>query len=258
MKYKPSDVRTLQAEKDVSLRELGDLQYRFIREAERCSSEKAQEHLKYGASRRLGVLRHSLKRIFEYIPPASYNPPDYDQIYDAQVNLYALINGLVGLFDNLAWAFAFEKQIDQVLGNKHLIDLFKPKYQAYLPSEIRNYLGSDLTKNWYQNYLKNYRDSLAHRIPPYIPPSLVASEKSEEYSDLIKRKYEASIAQDYSLRDRLDRQAKALEHPFFVYTHSFDPDEQARIYPLHQQPLCDLLTLREFCNIFLEYWRART
>ena len=254
MRYSKEQIAQLDEELTRCLKGLFELQSACIEQARLTKNEKATEYLSHGVNRRLITIRHALAKIFMSMPPDLKTPASRESVLDAQVNLHAFLISVVGIFDNLAWAYAHHHNLHDLLRRKQSIDLFKAKTQAHLPPEIVSYLASDATKIWYQDHFKNYRDALAHRIPPYIPSAFVKQEDSKLYQQLSTRKVMAQVEDDRSAVDSISDQIHRLEQPNLMYMQSFDPSEGSRPVLLHPQVLCDSSTICEFGGLFLKHW----
>ncbi|WP_146091408.1 hypothetical protein [Xanthomonas arboricola] len=131
MHYSEEQIVNLEEELENCLRGLYRLQGSCAEEAQRTDSPKATEYLNHGVNRRLITLRHALAKIFMNLPPDLQNPASRESVLDAQVNLYAFLIGVVGIFDNLAWAYAYHHDIQELLRKKQSVDLFKKKTQDH-------------------------------------------------------------------------------------------------------------------------------
>ena len=257
MRYSKEQIAQLDGELTTCLRGLYELQGSCIEQTQHTDNQKAVEYLNHGVNRRLITLRHALAKIFMSVPLDLERPASRENVLDAQVNLYAFLIGVVGIFDNLAWAYAHHYEIHTLLHQKQSVDLFKQKTQDHLPTKIVSYLTSDATKTWYQDHFKIYRDALAHRIPPYIPSVFIKQEDAANYQELMNRKVLAQAGDNHSLAESIEAKMHALEHPSVSFMQSFDPAEGSRPVLLHPQILCDASTIIEFGQLFFKHWRGR-
>jgi len=256
MRYSKEQIGQLDAELTNCLRALFELQSSCVEHAQHTDNPKAIEYLNQGVNRRLIILRHALAKIFMAIPPDIQSPASRENTLDAQVNLYAFLIGVVGIFDNLAWVYAYHHNLHDLLRRRQSVDLFKQQIQKHLPSELTSYLMSDTTVDWYEKHFKTYRDALAHRIPPYIPSVFVKTENSAVYQDLSSQRMIAQATDNYTLAESLSTKLALLEQPNLTYMQSFDSSEGSRPVLLHPQLLCDASTIVEFCQLFFKHWRS--
>lgn len=258
MRYSDRTLEQLLDLVDLRISELRDAQLRCVLECEKTQSSDAAEHLTHGAGRRINLLQHSLKNIFQLLPPDTERPIERDALNDVQINLHAFFINLVGLFDNLAWTFTHHHQLDDFLNTPLRIDLFKSAFQKSLPSELIAFLsGSDIA-NWHKDYLKNYRDALAHRIPLYVPPSSIFAGDRAEYDRLEALRHQLQRRLSFDEADAVREQQIQFEHPCFTFIHSFKVGASIGPVYVHPQLLADAGTAISITNEFFDRWLART
>ena len=76
------------------------------------SNKPAKEHLVHGASRRLEVIRVSMKNIYEQFPLRSSVPLEKEKLTNCDINLHSFVINVAGIFDNWAWAFLFRHGLE--------------------------------------------------------------------------------------------------------------------------------------------------
>jgi hypothetical protein len=167
---------------------------------------KAKDHAIYGVARRLQTLRNCLDFFFEAIPPDIKSEPMLNVRAQCDAHLHAYLINCCGIFDNMAWALAFQLKLNEKMDiekAKFDIDLFKTKFKPYLSPNLASRISE--FEQWHE-FLLNQRHPTAHRIPPYVIPAI---------------QYGTSNQFDYT--------------PYYV--HDFD---SSRPIPLHQQSICDM------------------
>lgn len=91
---------------------------------------------------------------------------------------------------------------------------------------------------------------MAHRIPLYIPPYIVAPERQDEYERLGGAANEAARLGNFAEYDRLTAEQDALGRFRPWMTHS--PVENAPVAVFHFQLLADFNTIDEIGRKLLE------
>lgn len=212
-----------------------------------------KEHLLHGVARRLSVLKRSLENIFGTFPLTTSRPLDRNDLYDVQINLHAYVMNLYGIFDNWAWAFVYRHDILEQVGGKHGVGLFKRDTRKFLPQILREYLASEETSSWHEDYLKSFRDALAHRIPLYIPPMEVTKEEGQRYNVLESEKINLIKSMQWERLDELYEEQSRIGRPSFMFIHSYEEGQQKPMV-LHPQILCDGLSVVEFGTLYMTNW----
>jgi hypothetical protein len=226
------------------------------------TNTKAKEYLIQGAGRRLNVLTRCIENIFRIFPIGQTEQLTSNELTDLSINLHAFFVNVSGLFDNLAWVFAFEYDLTGEPKNGKLgqfdIGLFNKKTQSHLSDRLRNYLKAQDLQNWHSEYSKNYRDALAHRIPLYVPPSVLNPAEQKKYFEL-----ETQIQTlDLTKYENLEIYGAILEQqmilgqasPFFAQSGG----EKSRPVFLHTQVLADYATIEEVVTMFCEHFEPKT
>lgn len=195
----------------------------------------------HGFLRRINMLEHCIKRIFETCPPESREKPE--NVADTTLYIQAFIFNLFGALDNLAWIWVSERGITKPDGKELSRGMagLGPKCQIVrrsLSPEFREYLES--IQPWFDE-ISGFRDGLAHRIPLYIPPYVVPKKNHERFYEL-QRQINAALnnPEEY---DRLNAEQDALGHFSPVMKHSYT-DSQTSL-GFHGQVLNDWVTLRD-------------
>jgi hypothetical protein len=213
-------------------------------------SERAREYAVHGFCRRLAMLLRAVDRVFEILPPELEDIPEREDVEDATIAIQSFVLNTFGCFDNLLWVWVFEKDVkekdgsdlkpkDVSLGNKLVRGSFTDEFRAYIDSR----------QDWF-NHIRHFRDSLAHRIPLYIPPYVVATENIDEHNRLERAAVEALNRPDIQEHDRLRSEQKKLARFRPWMTHSVY--EQSPMVVFHGQLLADYNTVDEFGRTMLE------
>lgn len=226
-----------------------DLRERFVLRP--FQNAGAREHADHGFSRRLGSLVRSIERVFEILPPDRLDIPSRDETEDATLNIQAFVMNAFGCCENLAWIWVLERGIRESDGSEIPAGRIGlgPKYRAVRRSfsqEFRDYLGA--RRAWFDN-LKNFRDALAHRIPLYIPPFLVAPEDGDRWAALGAEANAALLRGDLEREAELKAEQDNLTWFDPVMTHSLS--EGAKVIIFHSQLLADFSTVHEIATEFL-------
>ena len=132
--------------------------------------------------------------------------------------------------------------------------MFKPPTQNLLPEPLREYLRSDMIKDWHSRYLKGYRDALAHRIPLYIPPANFSLQEADRFNQLRRQIADAISRHDWAQVDELQDQQDAIGIACYHFLHEYSADEDARPVQLHPQVLADSALVIEFGQRFYSLW----
>lgn len=256
MKYSQKQITDFNEKYHEVLDDLREVMFRATSEGQRAESEKVKEHLLYGVSRRLGVIRKAFENIFNLFPPDIASPLDQDALYDVQINMHAYMINLAGIFENFAWAFVEYHELLEDVGGKHGIGMFRRGTAKLLPEPISKYISDNDLYSWHSVYLKSFRDALAHRIPLYIPPSTMTQEEGERFNEIESIKLDLVMAMNFSELEKVEREQKRLGHPCFFFLHSFNEEESRQIY-LHPQIISDGMAITEFGSVFFDSWHER-
>jgi hypothetical protein len=255
--YSPKLCLSLAQDCENSVSQLQALLVSLARAAQDLPDGLVKEHLSQGAGRRVGLLTHCLRRIFEIFPPSQAVPLERDALYDVQIAHHAFVMNLYGFFENLAWAFILRHDLERAVGGRKRVGLFVKATQAVLPAPLSSYLTSSQTSEWHDKYLKNYRDALAHRIPLYIPPATWTKDDVIESENLGVKEREAILERQWERLDEIrDRQA-TIGKPCLYFAHSFNDTDDPRPIYLHPQLLCDVKTVLDFAPRYLANWHMR-
>lgn len=216
---------------------------------------RAAHHLRFGAARRIGVVRTAIMNIFEKFPPDTERPLKMDDLHDVDINLHAFVMNVSGIFDNLAWAFIERHSLRKNHRGVNWIGMFHADTRRYLPEEIR--IRAMQLDTWHSEYLKVYRDALAHRVPLYVPPFHIREEDAERYSELEKQKeiltFDNTPEGLIAYKAASDEQ-EALTRPLFVFWHNTDDDGAHKLVQLHPQLISDCMTVLDMGGVFLSHW----
>lgn len=215
-------------------------------------NSRAQEYAKHGFCRRLGTLARCVDRVFEILPPDRIDLPTSDELTDAAINIQAFVFNVFGSADNLAWIWVKEKSLAKDDGskipdvwvglrkcNKFVRGSFSSGFQEYLTG----------LNDWF-DYLENFRHALAHRIPLYVPPYVVANSRVAAFQEFEDQMTEASNRQDFAEYERLSVEQEALVGFQPSMTHSFE--DEAKHVVFHAQMLADFNTIEELGQKILD------
>jgi hypothetical protein len=207
----------------------------------RYKAERAREYATQGFGRRLDMLIRTIDRVFKVLPPEREDIPNTDEVVDAQMAIQTFVMNAFGSLDNLAWIWVFEKNVKgkkgKELGRK-LVGLGSEHVRSSYTKDFSNFL--DNRQKWFEN-LKDFRDSLAHRIPLYIPPYIIAEKDADAYRQLEEAAFRTKDPDEY---DRLRREQNKLGVFRPWMTHSVYEDAPSVIF--HFQLLQDYVTIDEF------------
>lgn len=142
-------------------------------------TDDAKRILRYGAGRRLQMVRHAYLTLASVASPSRKKPLTEDEGADVTRDINLIYFNIVGILDNLAWAAMREKVPNHTLKPRQ-IGLFK-KETARQPAlaPLRPLLERHVA---WEKSVKEKRDPVAHRIPLSIPPTvLTGDEEGQEY-----------------------------------------------------------------------------
>jgi hypothetical protein len=206
----------------------------------------AKEYAFHGFCRRLGTLVKCIDRVFEILPADREEIPSRDEVVDATINIQAFVLNTFGCLDNLAWVWVYEKDVRRK-GETELLDprwvgLGKSNKQVRcsFSQPFRSYLDS--REQWF-THIKEFRDALAHRIPLYIPPYIIAPNRRDEYKRLDAAANEAVRLRNVAEYDRLTAEQEALGRFQPVMIHSLTESSGTIVF--HAQLLADFNTIDE-------------
>ena len=224
----------------------------FSQLAPTLESDRAQEYLLHGICRRLEVLHHCIRNVFDIFPVSRENLLTDVEKRNLEINLHAFTINIYGLLDNVAWVFIFENSLEgKIRGGRRSIGLFSRHTMKYFPERTKQYLNSKRIKAWYRDYAKNYRDALAHRIPPYIPPYSVAPEDVQQYKYYETKISELLIAGDVDSIDKLRDDQASIRSICGAFLHSYYDFDASRPVMFHAQMLADSNTVIEVISIVI-------
>jgi hypothetical protein len=212
-------------------------------------SDRGREHATHGLCRRLSLLVRCIDQVYEALPPEREDIPERHETAKAEIGIHSFVLNTFGCLDNLAWIWVYEKNVrgphgDDLspksvgLGSKQVRDSFTDEFRSYL----------DGFQKWV-DHLKDFRDSLAHRIPLYIPPYIVAPKSVDEYKRLEQTMVDALQRGDLTEHERLRSEQRKLVCFRPWMTHSYY--EQAPAVLFHNQLLQDYLTVDELGRTML-------
>ena len=206
---------------------------------------RAREHASQGFPRRLKVIARCIDNVFQTIPPDRADLPSRDELSDVTINVQSFVFNVFGSIDNLGWIWVLEKgqkrrdgtpipdvQVGLGPGNTSVRLTLSQEFQDYLR-------GLD---EWFK-HLSNLRHALAHRIPLYIPPYVIAQADEPAYRDFEARMKEAIKQHQFGEYDRLSTEQMKLGRFRPWVQHSFE--EGAKSVVFHPQMLADFTTVDE-------------
>lgn len=255
MKYPAEAIPQLKLNAQSAIQGLIEVQIRCTRAGQMAEDGRVHEHLSYGASRRLQVLRRAIFNVFELFPLEQETPIPFDVLTDVQINLHAFTINLYGAFENLAWAYVHQNDLLEKIGDFRKVGMFNKATQRHLPVAVREWLENPEMEKWRLNYLKSYRDALAHRIPLYIPPSEVTSQDVARMKELEQQCVEHIQRLDLDALEAAQQEQRSLGTPSLQFLHAIHPDEAAHPVLIHPQLVCDALTIAAFANVFFDNWK---
>jgi hypothetical protein len=213
---------------------------------------RAREHANQGFASRLRIMVRCIDNVFRMLPPGRTELPSRDELSDAAINIQSFVFNVFGSIDNLAWIWVSEK------GQKRADGTPIPNSQVGLGSENES-VRATLSQG-FQNYLKgldgwfeqigNLRHALAHRIPLYIPPYVIATKDEAAYREFDRKMSEAIKRHDFAEYDRLSMEQLKLGKFRPWVQHSFE--EGATPIVFHAQMLADFKTVDEIGRKMLE------
>jgi hypothetical protein len=158
------------------------------------------------------------------------------------MNLQAFVFNTFGSLDNIASIWIFEKDVKGDDGKP-----IPRKWVGLGPGneQVRKSLSTDFQQylttldEWF-GVLQDFRHALAHRIPLYIPPYVIAQEKLAEYKQLDAKKYATKNPEEYQ---RLTMQQMKLAKFAPWMQHSYEEGSKGIVF--HPQLLRDFGTVEE-------------
>jgi hypothetical protein len=186
------------------------------------------------------------------IPPERADIPSRDELTDATINIQTFVFNVFGGIDNLAWIWVWEKgqkRSDATpIPDEHVgLGPKNTSVRSTLSQEFQDYLrGLD---RWFE-HLRNLRHALAHRIPLYIPPYVIAKPDEAAYRDLEAKMGEANKQHQFAEYDRLSTEQLKLGRFRPWVQHSFG--EGAKPIVFHPQMLAYFNTIDELGRKMLQ------
>lgn len=214
-------------------------------------TEKANEFINHGFSRRAFTLVRCIDNIYENCPPNQRDLLPSDKRKDIEINLQAFLFNVFGCLDNLAWTWVAERAVNRqdgsALPNSHVgLRPTNSTVRDSLPENIQQRLFE--MNDWFK-YLEDFRHALAHRIPLYIPPYGVVEGQAELHRRLEIDRENALREERQNDYEEIERQLAELRFFYPVFTHSFS--ERALRVVFHSQIIADFNTVHEIANLIL-------
>jgi hypothetical protein len=207
---------------------------------------RAWEFAAHGVSRRLKTMTHCIETVFASLPPDRENHPSMDELTGAVVCIQAFIFNAFACLDNLAWIWVSEKKLttengDPIPASKVGLGKKCKLVRRSLPVDLRKHLI--FLNPWFDD-LENFRHALAHRIPLYIPPYMVAEKNIEAYQLLDAQKAKARRRGNDKKYAQLDAKQKSLTRYQPEMVHSItDGSKRIKFHPRllsDFETICDL------------------
>jgi hypothetical protein len=213
---------------------------------------RAKEFASHGFARRLKVIARCIDNVFQEIPPDRADLPSRDELTDATINIQSFVFNVFGAIDNLAWIWMCEhgqKRRDGTpIPNGHVgLGPANESVRSTLSQNLQDYLNT--LDRWFE-HLTTLRHALAHRIPLYIPPYVIAKADEAAYQDYETKMTEAIKQHKFTEYDRLSAEQMKLGRFRPWVQHSFE--EGAKPVVFHPQMLADFNTLSELGHKFIE------
>lgn len=241
--YDVGTIESIRNRRDEARQSFNALRTIYLTREYRCT--RAKEQASQGFTRRLGTLLRCIDNVFRMLPPEREDIPDSDELEDAAINLQAFVVNAFGCCDNLAWIWVLECPVrrddGRPLPRSHVgFRRENVAVRASVSPGFRDYL--DTLEEWLSN-LTDYRDALAHRIPLYIPPYVIAVENEAALQELQRTLEIALRANDTDAYERARAEQKALGRFRPWMKHSWI--DESREIEFHQQMLHDFSSIAE-------------
>ena len=207
--------------------------------------------LRFGAARRLTMVRHAYLALVSTASPKRTNPLAEEEVADLTRDINVIYFNIVGILDNLAWALLYEKAPGIASTVKpQEIGLFRncvtkqPIFVALRPL-------LNLHSEW-QKSVKTKRDPVAHRIPLSVPPAVLTPEEEEEY----KRRW--SKWEQHAANLELDEAEGALDslNGLGKFVPHFWHEDVGAALPVYPTVSDDLQHLKELSYGVLTFLQA--
>ena len=163
----------------------------------------SREFTFHGFIRRLGILERCIQNVYSLYPPTHLDIPSRETCVDLAINLQSFVFNVFGCLDNLAWVWVIERHLsnknDRPLRDTQ-VGFRKDIIKCSFSDDFQTYLGG--LEQWFTN-LENFRHALAHRIPLYVAPFVVAPDNAASFGALESQKTEAMRRRDFIKYDKL-------------------------------------------------------
>ncbi|SEL39096.1 hypothetical protein SAMN04515666_103605 [Bosea lupini] len=215
------------------------------------ATDLGREHAQHGAARRLAILYQCIESVFELIPPSADDILDREVRLRGTVFIQSFVLNAFGLVDNLAHVWVAERAIrgpnGRPLARREIgLRSLNAAVRASLSVEGQAELAA--FDNWFA-YLTDFRDHLAHRIPLYIIPFIVAPEDEDEHKRLSGEVVSAIRRGEADEARALKAQRRRLEH-FRPWMKSSIHDPGPPVV-FHPQMLADFATIERIAVLIL-------
>ena len=181
---------------------LQELMLHAIETSKSLTNADAQNYMRYGAGRRLGMMAHAYREIYAIAPPAQENPLSHDDEQSISRDINILYLHTRGVLDNFAWSFLHETnapKAERIVAEdkgRMKVDLFHPQFKQLCPAIATIEADINTHRDWNAD-VKARRDPVAHRIPLYVPPAVIAEEEEATYSALSQQHLDLAVAHDF-------------------------------------------------------------
>lgn len=201
-------------------------------------------YLRFGAGRRLNMIRHGFESIRSILPPDRETPLKHKEVQDFNRDLNIIYMNTRGLLDNFAWAILYElnpEMIEECKNNLMEIHLFSRKTAL---KAIGDQNASKILKHeeWNKD-LKKRRDPVAHRIPLCMPPTiLLGDEEVEKYKKLQDDFNSWPEHMDF---DKVEDSFKKMDEVgrCFPYFQHHPDDDHIPVYPTVPEDIGHLISI---------------
>lgn len=168
----------------------------------RLAHRRAQQHIAQGFNRRVLMIDESSRAIHERISAAGTAPLSALLVPALAIDVNAFWLNICGALDNLAWAFAYERDLipgarEDIPGGREKVGLFKKDFLKALGASSPTLHATLVAHEPWSEELRRFRDPAAHRIPIYPIPGVMNETQGEETKRLYAAGNEKLLAGDW-------------------------------------------------------------
>ena len=222
------------------------------------SSSDAQRFITRGVLKRTFIIRQNAAFIISF-KPSTTHAICADMATELTMHANSLYVHIRGLFDNLAWAIAYEfptygQVSESNKKDRSRIGLFHSAFIDKIPShELAAFLREHV--RWH-DLLKEFRDPIAHRLPMYAVPSVIAEEDADRYQQLEKESIGALMSMDIDKHSRLKQEKVKLTRYIPMLCH--EQDGQPMLLPMKPQVEQDVSITAEILDLSRKLWSLQS